>query len=155
MQAAVADLKAQGATELVLDLSGNFGGLLNEAAAVARMFLPEGSTIYITQGLTANTPTLTPAGGEPPEELPLTVVVSRTTASAAEVLAGALKDNCRATIVGHTTFGKGLIQSVFELSDSSGMIVTVRLIGVFLFVEDEGMLRRSTLGWWSPQRSCP
>jgi carboxyl-terminal processing protease len=125
VQAALADLKAQGASELVLDLSGNFGGLLNEAVAVARMFLPEASTIYITQGLTSDVPTLTPKGGEPPEELPLTVLVSGSTASAAEVLAGALKDNCRATIVGHTTFGKGLIQSVYELSDSSGMIVTV------------------------------
>lgn len=63
---------------------------------------------------------------EPPEELPLTVAVSRSTASAAEVLAGVLKGNCNASFDGHPTFGKGLIQSVYELSDSSGAIVAVR-----------------------------
>lgn len=109
----------------MLDLSDNFGGLVSESVEVARMFLPSGATVFITQGVAANTPTRTPPSPEPRETLPLTVMVNGSTASAAEIVAGALKDNCRATIAGRSTFGKGLIQSVYELSDSSGMIVTV------------------------------
>eukprot|EP00879_Flechtneria_rotunda_P031514 GHRR01034433.1.p2 GENE.GHRR01034433.1~~GHRR01034433.1.p2 ORF type:complete len:124 (+),score=37.81 GHRR01034433.1:499-870(+) len=65
------------------------------------------------------------AGETASTRLPLTVLVNEHTASASEILAGALKDNCRGLLVGTRTYGKGLIQSVYELSDSSGLVITV------------------------------
>lgn len=65
------------------------------------------------------------ASGEPLTRLPLNVLVDGDTASASEILAGALQDNCRAPLIGQKTYGKGLIQSVYELSDGSGLVLTV------------------------------
>jgi carboxyl-terminal processing protease len=129
-QVAVAELERRGATELVLDLSDNRGGLVNEGVEIARMFLPPGAIVFITKGVASDMPTLVPPAATPTgcgqvTELPLTIVVNANSASASEILAGALRDNCRATIAGKATFGKGLIQSVYELSDASGMAVTV------------------------------
>lgn len=125
MQAALSALAERGATELVLDLSDNRGGLVNEGVEIARAFLPPGAPVFRTQGVDRATETRVPAGGAAATTLPLTVVVNGNSASASEILAGALRDNCRATIAGRPTFGKGLIQSVYELSDSSGLVVTV------------------------------
>lgn len=120
---AVRSLTAAGADELVLDLRDNRGGLVTTGVEVARLFLDSGSTVVITQGAQRDDRVLAP--GPPLTSVPLTVLVNEHTASASEILAGALHDNCRATLVGRTTYGKGLIQSVYELSDTSGIVITV------------------------------
>lgn len=97
---------------------------MSEGLEVARLFLSNDAPIVLTKSkaMAADPPT---AHGPAATELPLTVLVNEHTASASEILAGALKDNCRAVLVGKKTYGKGLIQSVYELSDSSGLVITV------------------------------
>lgn len=125
IETAVSDLTAQGATALVLDLRGNGGGLVDAAVDVADHFLRE-DTLILTQisrdegertfAATANT--LAP-------DVPLVVLVDGGTASAAEILAGALQDQARALLVGSgPTFGKGSVQLVYDLSDGSSVHVT-------------------------------
>lgn len=125
VSAAVRDLEARGARELVLDLRDNRGGLVTSGVEVARLFLDEGSVVVTTKGPSSRPEQRIMAPGPPLSTSPLTVLVNEHTASASEILAGALKDNCRAVLVGSTTYGKGLIQSVYELSDSSGIVITV------------------------------
>jgi C-terminal peptidase prc len=120
---AVRSMGAAGADELVLDLRDNRGGLVTSGIEVARLFLDSGSTVVVTKGAARNDRVLAP--GPPLTTTPLTVLVNEHTASASEILAGALRDNCRATLVGARTYGKGLIQSVYELSDASGIVITV------------------------------
>ncbi|KAI5057788.1 hypothetical protein GOP47_0027803 [Adiantum capillus-veneris] len=118
-------LTAAGATSFVLDLRNNPGGLVQVGVEIARLFLDKGDTVVYTvsrnpqdqKGIFAKSPPLTKA--------PLVILVNEHTASASEIVAASLQDNCRAVLVGHRTFGKGLIQSVFELSDGSGVILTV------------------------------
>ncbi|MBD1907354.1 PDZ domain-containing protein [Trichocoleus sp. FACHB-832] len=120
---AVAKLEKQGAQAYILDLRNNPGGLLQAGIEIARFWLDEGTIVYTVnrQGILgsfdANQPALTRA--------PLVVLVNQGTASASEILAGALQDNGRAQLVGDKTFGKGLIQSLFDLPDGSGLAVTV------------------------------
>ncbi|NJN31211.1 MAG: PDZ domain-containing protein [Synechococcales cyanobacterium RM1_1_8] len=122
-EAAVRDLQQQGAEAFILDLRNNPGGLLQAGIAIARMWIDEGAIVYtadrlgILDSFQATHSALSDA--------PLVVLVNAGTASASEILAGALQDSGRAQLVGTTTFGKGLIQSLFELSDGSGMAVTV------------------------------
>ena len=119
----VSDLERQGAEAYILDLRNNPGGLLQAGVEIARMWLDEGTIVYTVnrQGalgsFDSNSEILT--------EDPLVVLVNQGTASASEILAGALQDNERALLVGEKTFGKGLIQSLFELPDGSGLAVTV------------------------------
>jgi carboxyl-terminal processing protease len=120
---AVTQMEQAGAAGYILDLRNNPGGLLQAGVEVARLWLDRGTIVYTVnrQGnlgsYEANGPALTQA--------PLVVLVNQGTASASEILAGALKDNGRAKIVGEKTFGKGLIQSLFDLSDGAGLAVTV------------------------------
>ncbi|PSB59974.1 carboxyl-terminal protease [Chroococcidiopsis cubana CCALA 043] len=120
---AIANLEKQGADAYILDLRNNPGGLLQSGIEIARLWLDEGTIVYTVnrQGIQGNFE----AFGSALTHDPLVVLVDRGTASASEILAGALQDNRRAKIVGEKTFGKGLIQSLFELSDGSGMAVTV------------------------------
>ncbi|MEB3828177.1 carboxyl-terminal processing protease CtpA [Phormidium sp. CCY1219] len=120
---AVNDFEAQGADRYILDLRSNPGGLLQAGIEVARLWLNEGAIVYTVnrQGILGSFD----ATGEALTDDPLVVLVDRGTASASEILAGALQDNGRALLVGETTFGKGLIQSLFDLSDGSGLAVTV------------------------------
>ncbi|KAG2438588.1 hypothetical protein HXX76_005138 [Chlamydomonas incerta] len=122
--AAIRQLEAGGATRLVLDLRDNRGGLVTEGLEVARLFLDGDAPIVITERRDA-TPDTPLAPGPPLTNAPLLVLVNSHTASASEIVAGALHDNCRAVLAGGRTYGKGLIQSVYELSDGSGLVITV------------------------------
>jgi carboxyl-terminal processing protease len=116
-------LEEQGANGYILDLRNNPGGLLQAGIDIARLWLPE-STIVYTVNRQGTQESFT-ANGEAATDRPLVVLVNQGTASASEILAGALQDNHRATLVGEKTFGKGLIQSLFELSDGAGIAITV------------------------------
>lgn len=123
MQAAIARLEAAGAKGYILDLRNNPGGLLQAGVEVAQMWLEPSPIVYtvdrqgIRNSFEANAGSLT--------EAPLVVLVNRGSASASEILAGALQDNGRAKLVGEQTFGKGSIQSLFNLSDGSGLAITI------------------------------
>ena len=121
--AAVHTLEAAGAQAYVLDLRNNPGGLLTAGIQIARQWLADGTIVYTVnrQGVLDSYA----AEGLPLTDAPLAVLVNEGTASASEILAGALQDNRRAILVGDRTFGKGLIQSLFDLSDGSGLVVTV------------------------------
>lgn len=120
---AIASLEKQGANAYILDLRNNPGGLLQAGIEIARLWLDEGTIVYTVnrQGIQGSFE----AFGSAITQDPLVVLVNQGTASASEILAGALQDNGRAQIIGETTFGKGLIQSLFNLSDGSGLAVTV------------------------------
>ncbi|MBE9197698.1 MULTISPECIES: carboxyl-terminal processing protease CtpB [unclassified Nodularia (in: cyanobacteria)] len=123
MRRAIRDLNTQQADAFVLDLRGNPGGLLNSSIEIARMWLDNGSivrTVNRTGGsevTNANRTALT--------QRPLAILVDGNSASASEILTGALKDNNRAVVIGSNTFGKALVQSVHELADGSGLAVTI------------------------------
>jgi carboxyl-terminal processing protease len=118
-------LKAQGMKSLVLDLRGNGGGLLDQAIAVADLFLPDGAKIVETRGRTGDSFQDYSASRSTPElALPLVVLVGQGSASAAEILAGAIQDHDMGLIVGTPTWGKGLVQTVYSLSYDSGLALT-------------------------------
>lgn len=116
-------LDRQGAQGYILDLRNNPGGLLQAGVAISRMWIDDGPIVYTVdrRGVLDNFW----ADGSAVTEAPLVVLVNGGTASASEILAGALQDSERGELVGQQTFGKGLIQSLFELSDGSGLAVTV------------------------------
>lgn len=120
---AVNRLEKQGAEAYILDLRNNPGGLLQAGIEIARLWLDEGTVVYVVnrQGIQGSFD----ATGRALTHDPLVVLVNQGTASASEILAGALQDNGRAQLVGEKTFGKGLIQSLFDLPDGSGLAVTV------------------------------
>jgi carboxyl-terminal processing protease len=111
-----------GADAIVLDLRGNGGGLLNAAIEVASIFIDTG-VIVSTEGLHSPEEVLS-ANGSAVDDVPLYVLTDEFTASASEIVAGALQDYARATLLGETTFGKGLVQSVVELSNEGAVKVT-------------------------------
>ncbi|BAY25620.1 carboxyl-terminal protease [Calothrix sp. NIES-2100] len=123
MRRAIRDLNSQQVNAYVLDLRGNPGGLLQASIEIARMWYDNGGIVRTvdrvggTEDTKANRTALT--------NLPLAVLVDGNSASASEILTGALKDNKRAVVVGSQTFGKALVQSVHELSDGSGLAVTI------------------------------
>lgn len=120
---AIAQLEEQGAQGYILDLRNNPGGLLQAGIEIARFWLDQGTVVYTVnrQGTLGSFEAYGPALTEDP----LVVLVNQGTASASEILAGALQDNGRAKLVGEKTFGKGLIQSLFDLTDGSGLAITV------------------------------
>jgi len=108
---------------LILDLRSNPGGLLNEGVAVADRFLQKGQLIVSHRGrASAEKPYVARRGST--YQYPIVVLVDRYTASAAEIVAGALQDHDRAYILGDTTFGKGLVQTVYPLSENTGLALT-------------------------------
>jgi carboxyl-terminal processing protease len=117
-------LKSQGMTSLVLDLRGNPGGILDQSVKIAEKFLPEGSVIVSQKGRFQADNRAWRSTNRSPETLPIVVLVDGDSASAAEVVAGALQDNDRAVIVGEKTFGKGLVQSVLDLPSGGGLTLT-------------------------------
>lgn len=120
---ALASLERQNVAGYVLDLRNNPGGLLQAGIEIARLWLDDSTIVYTVnrQGILESFEADTNAA----THKPLVLLVNGGTASASEILAGALQDNARAELVGETTFGKGLIQSLFDLPHGSGLAVTV------------------------------
>ncbi|EXB95962.1 Carboxyl-terminal-processing protease [Morus notabilis] len=122
---AIDTLRKSGVNAFVLDLRDNSGGLFPEGIEIAKIWLDKGVIVYICDNRGVRDVYDTDGGSAIAPSEPLAVLVNKGTASASEILAGALKDNKRAVLLGEPTFGKGKIQSVFQLSDGSGMAVTV------------------------------
>ncbi|BAY67357.1 peptidase S41 [Nostoc sp. PCC 7120 = FACHB-418] len=123
MARAIRNLNGQKVDSYVLDLRGNPGGLLQASIEIARMWLDDGGIVRTVnrQGFNEDTK----ANRTALTKLPLAVLVDGNSASASEILTGALKDNKRAVVIGGQTFGKALVQSVHELPDGSGLAVTI------------------------------
>ena len=119
----ITKLKQQGVTGYVLDLRNNPGGLVQAGVEIARQWLNEGTIVYTVDRRGAID--AIESTGTALTDAPLAVLVNEGTASASEILAGALQDNGRAKLIGTKTFGKGLIQSLFDLPNGSGLAVTV------------------------------
>jgi carboxyl-terminal processing protease len=118
-------LRGSGMKQLVVDLRNNGGGLLDQAIDIADQFLPEGSMIVQTKGRTRDSFQSYRASGKfPPLDVPVVVLVNEGTASASEILSGALQDHDRALIVGTPSWGKGLVQTVYNLSYGAGLALT-------------------------------
>lgn len=118
-------LKSRGAKRLVLDLRDNPGGLLDEAIKIVNFFVPKGSEVLSTRGRTYVYDKTYRAPSDPIDtEIPIVVLVSRRSASAAEIVAGALQDLDRAVIVGQRSFGKGLVQSTREIEYNGALKLT-------------------------------
>jgi carboxyl-terminal processing protease len=109
---------------LVLDLRSNPGGLLSQAVEVCDHLLTKGQTIVSQRGRAYPDQNYTATHGNGGKTFPIVVLVNRSTASAAEIVSGALQDHDRALIVGETTFGKGLVQTVYNLSENTGLALT-------------------------------
>ena len=109
---------------LILDLRQNPGGLLSEGVGVADKFLRKGQLIVSHHGRSSPEKRYVATHGDGGKEYPLVVLVNRGTASAAEIVAGAIQDHDRGLIVGETTFGKGLVQTVYPLSENTGLALT-------------------------------
>jgi carboxyl-terminal processing protease len=123
MGAAIQKLESQGATGYVLDLRSNPGGLLYGAIDIARMWLNDGKIVSTVNR--QGTGDVSVANQSAITKKPLVILVDGGSASASEILSGALQDNKRAQLVGVKTFGKGLVQSVRPLSEGAGMAVTI------------------------------
>jgi len=120
------ELKENGAEKLVLDLRGNGGGLLREAINIVNIFVPKGQTVVETKGKITEWDKTYKTLGEPMDiTMPVVVLVDTGSASASEIVTGALQDLDRAVIVGHRTFGKGLVQQTRDLFYNSKLKVTV------------------------------
>ena len=125
LEKALKNLEAKGIKKLVLDLRNDPGGLLDASVDVSGKFLPKDSLVVYIQGRqkTDRKDFLT-SGSEPPREFPMVVLVNTGSASASEIVAGALQDSKRAVIVGTQTFGKASVQTVFPLEDGGGIRLT-------------------------------
>jgi carboxyl-terminal processing protease len=122
---AIAKLRGEGMERMVLDLRNNGGGLLDQAIAVADQFVPAGSAIVETRGRVRDSiQSFDAAGNQPPLNLPLVVLVNAGTASASEIVSGAIQDHDVGLIVGTPTWGKGLVQTVYNLSYGAGLALT-------------------------------
>jgi carboxyl-terminal processing protease len=119
------ELQMQGAKKLVLDLRDNPGGLLDQAVAVSNKFLKKGALIVYTRGRTDGSDYDYVANRASSHlDMPLVVLVNRGSASASEIVSGAIQDHDRGLIVGETTFGKGLVQSIYRISEGNGLALT-------------------------------
>lgn len=123
IEAAIQDLQAQGATQLILDLRGNGGGLLDAAINIADQFLDDGDIMHQESAIDGSK-TYSANEGTVAGEMPLVILIDGGTASASEILAGALQDRGRAVLIGQQSFGKGSVQLVYDLSDGSSVHVT-------------------------------
>src|SRR5205807_8059003 len=125
LREAIAGLKKDGMRQLVLDLRNNPGGLLDQAIDVASEFLPRERVVVSVKGRSEyHDPVIYKSNDREPEDIPLVVLINRNTASASEIVAGAIQDHGRGLIVGETSFGKGLVQHVFQLPYNHGLTLT-------------------------------
>ncbi len=121
----IRNLQAKGMKQLIFDLRGNSGGYLNAAVEIADEFLPRGSMIVYTEGRNRPRRDMTARRRGMLEDIPVVVLIDGESASASEIVAGALQDNDRGTIIGRRSFGKGLVQEQIMLSDNSAIRLTV------------------------------
>ena len=124
-QKGLRDLKAAGMQQLVIDLRDNGGGLVGQAYNVASTFLAENQTVFTQKGRIQGVTEPYPSENKSPDRSPIVILVNRNTASASEILAGALQDHDRALIAGESTFGKGLVQNPFQLDYGSMLLLTI------------------------------
>lgn len=123
---AVIDLKAQGATQLILDLRGNPGGLLRESIRIVNLFVPKGEVIVTTKSKVKKYNKIYTTKDQPLDtEIPLVVLVNGSSASASEIVSGALQDLDRAVVIGSRSFGKGLVQRPKKLTYGTQLKVTI------------------------------
>ena len=125
MMDALKELKKQGMTQLIMDLSDNGGGYLNAAIDMCNEFLQRGQMMVYTEGANSPRNEAHANGWGDYKDLPMVVIVNQYSASAAEIFAGAMQDWDRAVVVGRRTFGKGLVQRPFKFEDGSMMRLTV------------------------------
>jgi carboxyl-terminal processing protease len=122
---AMKKLQEQGMRQLILDLRGNPGGLLDQAIDITSEFLPRGLVVVSVKGRTEySEPIVYKSTGSDPSLIPLVVLINRNSASASEIVAGAIQDHGRGLIVGETSFGKGLVQRIFQLPFNTGLTLT-------------------------------
>lgn len=124
LQDALSKLHAQGMSSLVLDLRNNPGGFLDQAIHVAEVFLPSGQLILTQKGRNGYRDNVYESRNSSPDLTPLVILINSNTASASEIVAGAMQDHDRALIVGTTSFGKGLVQSIIPLEYGAGLTLT-------------------------------
>ncbi len=125
LQDAIVDLKKQGMTSLILDLRRNPGGLLKQAIEVSELFLPRSVEVVSVRGREGRVRSqIYKSENGDPESMPLVVMINQETASASEIVAGAIQDKDRGLIVGEDSFGKGLVQTVFPLPGGTGLTLT-------------------------------
>jgi carboxyl-terminal processing protease len=124
VHSAITSLQQRGAQSIIFALRDNGGGLVSEAQSVASDFLPAGKVVVTTQGAHSAKDVIKTTGGTP-TTLPLVVLVNGNTASASEIVTGALQDYGRGTIIGSKTFGKGVVQTVLPLSGGAELKITV------------------------------
>jgi carboxyl-terminal processing protease len=139
LQNAFEEAKAAGARRFILDLRNNPGGRLDQAVEMAGYFLEPESVVYIRKDASGEREEITVEGDPESTEAPLAVVVDGGSASSAEILAGALRDNDRAPVIGETTFGTGTVLSEFVLRDGSSI-----LLGVAEWLTPDGDFIRNT-----------
>ncbi|MEN3014150.1 MAG: S41 family peptidase [Endomicrobiia bacterium] len=121
---ALADLKKKGMKSLILDLRNNPGGLLEQAVKIAKLFLDQNKLIVYTEGRKSPRKEYRADFSAPYSDIPMIVLINAGSASGSEILAGALKDNRRALILGSRSFGKASVQSVIDLGDGYGLKIT-------------------------------
>jgi carboxyl-terminal processing protease len=139
LQDAFEEARAAGARRFILDLRNNPGGKLDQAVQMAGYFLDPGSVVYIREEASGKREEITVEGDTESTDAPLEVLVNRGSASSAEILAGALRDNGRATVIGETTYGTGTVLSEFVLRDGSSI-----LLGVAEWLTPDGDFIRET-----------
>jgi carboxyl-terminal processing protease len=133
------EARAAGARRFVLDLRNNPGGRLDQAVRMSGNFLEPGSVVYVREDASGEREEIEVDGGSEPIDAPMAVLVDEGTASSSEILAGALRDNDRATVIGETTFGTGTVLSEFVLGDGSAI-----LLGVAEWLTPDGDFIRET-----------
>ena len=125
VEEALKQLGEQSINGLVLDLRGNPGGLLNEAVSVAGRYLRDGQTVVSHRGRAEEEQVFRAKAKPAGQRYPIVVLVDRRSASASEIVSGALQDHDRAWVIGENTFGKGLVQGQFPLSEGAALLLTI------------------------------